>query len=370
MNYKAIIGLGFGDEGKGLFTDYLCSKNKNSLVVRYCGGQQAGHTVVRDNFRHVFSNFGSGTYRGNPSYFSKHCTVYPITLLNELDILKNKGIYPKLFIDRNTPLTTPLDILHNQEHSQYGTCGFGVGSTIQREEDYFSLKFGDIFNHYILTKKIDVIREYYYTYKNVDLEEFILSCIDIKNSENIEISDGIPSNFDSVIFEGAQGLMLDMNIGIFPYVSRGNTGTNNILELSSSKDITLFLISRAYQTRHGSGPLSNEGIPHNIQKNLMETNKTNQFQGEFRYGILDVSLLEYAINSDDYIRESKDKNLVITCLDHIPSEYRFTYDGKIIYSTNEYQFIKKIGELLKISQLYLSRSENSDFIEKIDLRSI
>lgn len=89
---KAVIGLGFGDEGKGITTDYLCSKTKNPLVVRFCGGSQVGHTVVHNGIRHVFSSFGSGTLRGVPTYWSHKCALDPIGMLNELDVLKEKGI--------------------------------------------------------------------------------------------------------------------------------------------------------------------------------------------------------------------------------------------------------------------------------------
>jgi adenylosuccinate synthase len=68
-------------------------------VIRFSGGHQAGHTVVTDDTRHVFSNFGSGTLRGVPTYWSKFCTVEPIGLLNELDALKIKGYNPILYID-------------------------------------------------------------------------------------------------------------------------------------------------------------------------------------------------------------------------------------------------------------------------------
>ena len=74
MKNFVIIGLGFGDEGKGLITDYFCSKLKNPLVIRFSGGHQVGHTVIYNDIRHMFSNFGSGTLRNIPTYWSKFCT--------------------------------------------------------------------------------------------------------------------------------------------------------------------------------------------------------------------------------------------------------------------------------------------------------
>ena len=69
MKAQIVVGLGFGDEGKGITTDYLCSQNANSLVVRFSGGQQCGHNVCLGELSHVHSNFGSGTLRGVPSFF-------------------------------------------------------------------------------------------------------------------------------------------------------------------------------------------------------------------------------------------------------------------------------------------------------------
>ena len=87
MMKKAVIGLGCGDCGKGITTDYLCSQAKNPLVVRFSGGQQAGHTVVYNGMRHTFSNFGSGTLRGAPTFWSKYCTMDPIGIKNEHSVL-------------------------------------------------------------------------------------------------------------------------------------------------------------------------------------------------------------------------------------------------------------------------------------------
>src|SRR5262245_8541204 len=99
-----IVGLGFGDEGKGLATDYFCSRHKNALVIRFNGGQQAGHTVFfKSGRKHIFSNFGAGSLRGVPTYWSKYCTFSPGFFLDELKLLK---ISPKFFIDKCCPVTT------------------------------------------------------------------------------------------------------------------------------------------------------------------------------------------------------------------------------------------------------------------------
>src|SRR6187402_1559457 len=85
-NAFVVIGLGYGDEGKGLTTDYLCKEYKNSIVIRFNGGQQAGHCVVmNDGRQHIFSNLGSGTFRNVPTYWSKYCTFSPGFFLEEFN---------------------------------------------------------------------------------------------------------------------------------------------------------------------------------------------------------------------------------------------------------------------------------------------
>ncbi|MFW2477394.1 MAG: adenylosuccinate synthetase, partial [Sediminibacterium sp.] len=107
-----IVGLGYGDEGKGLLTDYYCHNADRPLVIRFNGGQQAGHTVVLKNgTRHVFSNFGSGTLRGVSTYWSAYCTFSPRYFLEELSLLP---ITPMLYLDPACPVTTHYDVLYNR----------------------------------------------------------------------------------------------------------------------------------------------------------------------------------------------------------------------------------------------------------------
>jgi adenylosuccinate synthase len=358
----AVIGLGFGDEGKGMVTDYLCSQSHNAIVVRFSGGHQAGHTVVTEDKRHVFSNFGSGTLRNIPTYWSQFCTIEPIGLIRELQILLSMGLTPSLYIDERCPITTPYEIKHNQEIHElekHGTCGVGFGATIEREENMHSITAIDLNYPAVLRIKLNLLQNYYKGY-NVSLDEFYACIRKIIDSSNIIITSPIYN--EDVIFEGSQGLLLDKDIGFFPHVTRANTGTKNILALDFKPD--LYLVTRAYQTRHGDGIMTNESLPHNIIIDERETNKTNKYQGVFKRSLLDLDLLMYGINKDDYIRRNKiDATLVITCLDHITNEYRFTHKGNIIYCNNERDFIDKISQIIGINNLLLSRNPYSNELE-------
>ncbi|MBF0469143.1 MAG: hypothetical protein HQK61_09720, partial [Desulfamplus sp.] len=97
----------------------------------------------------------------------------------------------------------------------------------------------------------------------------------------------------------------------------------------------------------------------------LETNTSNRFQGEFRRTLLDLELLEYAINRDDLVRTTSDKHLVITCLDHIKDEYRFSWHGNIIHCDDEFDFTKKVAKILGFKSVYASTSDDSSKIKAL-----
>jgi len=360
-NAYAVIGLGFGDEGKGLTTNALSSLIAGSLVVRYSGGQQAGHTVtLKDGTSHVFSNFGSGSFNGTPTYWSKHCSFDPVGVVREFNILESKGITPTLHIDRSCPVTTPYEKYANiycAETNYHGTCGVGVGATFKREEDFYSLLAGDLDYLFVVDQKLDLISNYHGVPFNEDaITDFYSAIKEIEKNPNIHIVDGLPPALNYV-FEGSQGVLLDQHCGFFPHVTRSNTGTKNILEMAL--DPSLYLVTRAYQTRHGNGPMSNEEIPHNIIDNPKETNITHEFQGEFRKSILDLSLLKYGAMRDDGIRRSRNKTLVITCCDLIDGDYHYTINGVLKSEDTKEDFGGVVARYLGIDDFLLVDSPSA-----------
>jgi adenylosuccinate synthase len=105
---KVVIGGQYGDEGKGLAVDWLVAQDPDSLVIRFNGGAQAGHTVVApDGRRHVFSHFGSGTFAGAPTFLSRFFVANPTIFLGEAKRLAAIGCQPQVVIDPACPVTTP-----------------------------------------------------------------------------------------------------------------------------------------------------------------------------------------------------------------------------------------------------------------------
>ena len=144
---KVVIGANFGDEGKGLMTDYFASKEDNAIVVLHNGGAQRGHTVVTpEGYRHVFRHFGSGTYIGAATYIAKEFIVNPILFRQEYEKLAKHGCVPKVYINKKCKLTTIYDMLINQVLeadrgiNKHGSCGVGVFETIYRNKDGVDFK--------------------------------------------------------------------------------------------------------------------------------------------------------------------------------------------------------------------------------------
>lgn len=308
-----VLGSQFGDEGKGLTTSFLCSLVKNPLVVRFNGGHQAGHTVVFNGKRHVFSSFGSGTLQGVPTYWSKFCTFYPTSFLNERKLLND----PVIYVNPLCPVTTPYDIECNRRReliAKHGSVGVGFGATIERQEKHYKLFVQDLFYENILLEKLKNINNNYYHY-NVDIFNFLKDCREV--IKYIKLSnDEIFHNF-TPIFEGAQGILLDQDFGFFPNVTRSNTTSKNALSLyPHCKEV--FYVTRTYQTRHGNGFMTNEGKEDiHLVNNENETNTFKSGLGKLRISKLDVDLLNYAYQCDNYFSSKLIKNLVITCTDQL-----------------------------------------------------
>lgn len=375
MKISIVLGLGFGDEGKGATVNALCTDPKNTVVVRFNGGHQVGHTVVNGDIRHPFSNFGSGTLKGVPTYWSEYCTVNPSAVKKEGDILRASGINPIVFYNANAMVTTPYDIYRNANdpnNKLHGTVGVGFGATIQRNEDMYHLYVRDLVYPKIRDMKLMAIQQYVCRQINANatlftkgfdkfVQDFKLACDELVEKYTVVDSFNQLRAYDTdLIFEGGQGIMLDMDYGLYPNVTRSNTTCKNAVELITKWDmigrnITTYYITRAYQTRHGNGPMTNDGMDISyIKPNPNETNVDTGSQGIFRKSVLDLDLLDYALSCDAYHRLADTrKTLVITCMDQVGEKVPVTdFEGNLVSLTP-----KEIGQWLGLSQVYTSNSD-------------
>ncbi len=369
---KVVIGLEFGDEGKGLVTDWLSSiyDKATTRVVRFSGGHQAGHCVTTKSDKHIFSNFGSGTLRGLPTFW-KAKTFDPVGFMNEWKSLK-ESYSPKITVDTLCPITTPYEkVLNAMRESQvkHGSVGVGFSDTIRREEAGVHLYFKDLEFKTVWDTKLAHLEAYWRTLGVIPsaeaLEEFnwaVHSVLDIADS-------GVYSPADSSmeIWEGSQGLMLDRDYGFYPHMTYARLGTQEFDSLDSTE---FFLVTRAYQTRHGNGPMTtpHEEPDNSLINNHNETNVTGDFQGSFRKGILDLDLLGYALTIDKGILQSMRKNLVITCMDQL-KEYKLAIMGKVLTFNNASAYISYINNWLpnrsSFKHIYVSYGPTAEDIQQI-----
>jgi adenylosuccinate synthase len=305
MKARIVIGANFGDEGKGLVTDYLCASQGAGVVVRFNGGANAGHTVcTTDQERHVFRHFGSGTLCDVPTYLSEFFVCNPILFFEELMQIRELGFHPEVFAHPDCLVTTFMDMVINQAKEtarggkRHGSCGVGLHETIARSRvDELKITLGDLWNGCDrLEEQMREICGKYAAFRLgsewVDdaglIPKFIECCKEFAAYVN-------PLGMAQVkdpVFEGAQGLLLDQNNKkFFPHLTHSNTGMKNVEKLCAQAGITekeIFYVSRTYLTRHGAGPLPGEDSDLSYED---ETNHPTVYQGKLRFAPLDDGLL-------------------------------------------------------------------------------
>lgn len=361
-NVKIIIGANYGDEGKGLATNYFskCAKEKNekTVVVLHNGGFQRGHTVIHNDIRHVFHCFNSGTFEGATTFYASEFILNPMFFKEEYEKLTSLGFTPKIYADARCRITTPYDVMINQIVEEYrdtkrhGSCGYGIFETIKRDIQIpFTLK--DVIKNNLEDFTANIlfrIRESYTFYR---LEEHGLKNVPIKNIqmilnnnivtkyiedlkfmiEHIEIKDvNILDSFDTIIFEGSQGLLLDQsNIGKTCHLTPSNTNITNpakiikdlkLLGYFKDIDIETLYITRTYLTRHGSGEFTQECAKEDINKDMFdETNIHNNYQGSIRYGYIDIDDLLERIKKDAIKIPDNKYHLFVTHLNETKNSF-------------------------------------------------
>jgi len=371
---RAVIGAQFGDEGKGRLTDYYAAEvGGDGIVIRCNGGAQAGHTVVTpDGLHHVFSHVGSGAFAGAATFLSRFFVSNPILFLKEIESLAIKGAKPTIYVDPQSPVTTPYDMMINQivererGGNRHGSCGVGFGETIERNlTPAYALTVADLADRSALVGKLDAIRRDHAPVRLARLgfadafarnADLILSDAILERYvedarrfvEAITVADARTATCGRhLLFEGAQGLLLDQDRGFFPHVTRSNTGLRNVLTLAEELDLEqleVIYVTRAYSTRHGAGPLPHE-LPEKPYPGVVDaTNIPNAYQGTLRFGWLDLNVLRRAIAEDlaDAVRLSGlavKARLAITCLDQVGDQKVTYYSDGIRHQVNIEAFV-------------------------------
>jgi adenylosuccinate synthase len=356
-NANIAVDLGYGDSGKGTLTDYFCSPEARrlfaaTLVVRFNGGSQAAHAVTRpDGRRHVFSQFGSGTFNpGVRTLLSRHMLVSPLAMLSEERALQGLGItdgFERTVLSEEALVITPFHRAANRLREmsrgadRHGSCGHGIGETVSHSlrfpEEALRLKH---LRNPKLRQRLERIRET----KREDLKDVLSGCRGMEAAKeelayfddpstvgvwmyllkpflakaDIRFEDELRAevaNHQHVVFEGAQGVLLDEWHGFHPYTTWSTCTFRNALDLLTDYGwdgaIKKTGVIRGYATRHGAGPFPTDD-PDMARALPDADNVMNDWQHGFRVGWLDLVAVRYAIKACGGI-----DSLALTCLDRL-----------------------------------------------------
>ena len=276
-----IIGTQWGDEGKGKIVDLIT--DKVSSVVRFQGGHNAGHTLVINGNKTVLHLIPSGIFRDNVQCLIGHGVVLSMSaLLKEVGELEKSGVEVKsrLKISPGCPLILPYHIALDNAREAHrgaaalGTTGNGIGPTYEDKVARRGLRVGDLLDETLFSEKLKQVMEYhnftlknYYNQEVVDYQKTLdeaISQSSVVKPMIVDIAEEIHTRMskdENILFEGAQGALLDIDQGTYPFVTSSNTTSGGAVTGSGVgvRDIDYVLgIVKAYTTRVGGGPFPTE----------------------------------------------------------------------------------------------------------------
>jgi len=272
LSISAIIGGQWGDEGKGKVVDLLSSDV--DIVARYQGGANAGHTVYINNEKIVLHQVPSGVLRSEcKCLLGNGMVIDPIELISEFDNIQSKGLkIDNIYISMNAHITSPIHRLidvNSEEklNNKIGTTGKGIGPTYVDKYNRNGIRAYDLLNEENLKQKIDQQIQRAINQKQISREQIkndtMAAFFDACKIISEHITDIIPivHNNNNILVEGAQGTLLDIDHGTYPFVTSSNPSSGGIttgLGLPLNKINRLIGIFKAYITRVGNGPFPTE----------------------------------------------------------------------------------------------------------------
>ena len=376
QNVKLIIGANYGDEGKGLATDFFgaqASGRFGTINVLTNGGPQRGHTVeLADGRRHVFKHFGAASLRGAASYFAEQFIVNPMEFMREYDDLRAVHAAPEAYINPHCRFSTPWDMLTNQlfleKNGLHNSCGFGIWETVLRYQKGFGISFA-AFAAMSREDRIAYLRRLRDGYfadriRSLDAQDYFfrdeLLCRFEQDFASMLLlcplrDAGYLQHYQTVLFENAQGLLLDGNaLEGQEFSTPSTTGSGRVTaaveRIFSGADVEICYVTRSYLTRHGDGPMESELTARQLQSAFPGlkadvTNTENRFQGNLRYGMMDVDLLAERIRKD-----------FGRCPDSSGNRYR---SSVMITHLNEYEDVDADRLAHQFGTIYLSDGRTS-----------
>ncbi|MCW4020222.1 MAG: adenylosuccinate synthase [Candidatus Bathyarchaeota archaeon] len=274
-----IVGTQWGDEAKGKITDFLAEDA--DCVVRYNGGANAGHTVVVDGKTYKFNLIPSGVLHGKRLYIGNGVVVDPEILTRELEALKKEGLKPDLHISGRAHIVFGFHKLIDGLEEKFkgnlraGTTKRGIGPTYSDKAARFGIRVADLLDENVLRWKLDVlvnlkqkiVNQVYGEDEVLDKDAIFKEALrfgwaisDCVCDVSAEINEALDRG-ETVIFEGAQGTLLDIDHGLYPYGSSSNTvagGACTGVGVGPKMIDEVLGVTKAYTSRVGTGPIPTE----------------------------------------------------------------------------------------------------------------
>ncbi|HRE77032.1 MAG TPA: adenylosuccinate synthase [Flavobacterium sp.] len=319
MTVDLLLGLQWGDEGKGKIVDVLTSKY--DIIARFQGGPNAGHTLEFDGIKHVLRTIPSGIFHKNAiNIIGNGVVMDPVVFQKELEGLEkfNMDVKSKLLISRKAHLILPTHRLldaaseASKGKAKIGSTLKGIGPTYMDKTGRNGIRIGDIEladfkeRYRSLADKHEAMISFYDVDLEYDLkemeEEFFASIEVLKSLTFIDSEEYLNQAIKagkSILCEGAQGSLLDIDFGTYPFVTSSNTtaaGACTGLGIAPNKVKDVFGIFKAYTTRVGSGPFPTELFDEDGQTMAKVGNEFGSVTGRARRcGWLDLVALKYAV---------------------------------------------------------------------------
>tara|TARA_B100000886_G_scaffold126296_1_gene85138 strand:- start:8234 stop:9520 length:1287 start_codon:yes stop_codon:yes gene_type:complete len=320
MAIDLILGLQWGDEGKGKIVDVLT--NKYDVVARFQGGPNAGHTLIFNGTKHVLHTIPSGIFHPNSlNLIGNGVVIDPITLKSEIDGLGSYNIdfYKNLLISKKAHIILPTHKILDEASEEakgklkIGSTLKGIGPTYMDKTGRNGIRVGDILDkdwkikYFKLTKKhLDILKSYNPA-KDYNLnkyeKKFFKSVESLKKLQLIDSEQFLLNSIQTgmkILGEGAQGTLLDIDFGTYPFVTSSTTtaaGACIGLGVAPNQIGEVYGIFKAYSTRVGSGPFPTELFNSEAEKIAKIGNEFGSTTGRARRcGWIDLVSLKYSIN--------------------------------------------------------------------------
>ena len=352
MKVDVLLGLQWGDEGKGKIVDVLTPKY--DVIARFQGGPNAGHTLEFDGIKHVLHTIPSGIFRNNVmNVVGNGVVIDPVILKKEIDALVKLGVdvNKRMVISKKAHLILPTHRLidaaseASKGKEKIGSTLKGIGPTYMDKTGRNGLRVGDIFEtnfkdkyNALVEKHKQILKFHEFEYNLSDLEPAFFEGIDlIKTLTVIDsehyLNNAIKAN-KSILAEGAQGTLLDVDFGSYPFVTSSNTttaGTCTGLGVAPNKIGDVFGIFKAYCTRVGSGPFPTELDDETGELLRKVGHEFGATTGRpRRCGWIDLPALKYAIMINGVTKLIMMKADVLDAFDTIKICTHYKIDGEVI----------------------------------------